>query len=44
MKKSKMQEARDWVDTHDDDAPKSRLIAAALAGDVMPVEPLKFED
>lgn len=41
---SKLQEARDWVDTHDDDAPKPRLIAAALAGDVMPVEPLKFED
>ena len=41
---SKLQEARDWVDTHDDEAPKPRLIAAALAGDVMPVEPLKFED
>ena len=44
MTASKMQEAHDWVDTHDDEAPKPRLIAAALAGDVMPIEPLKFED
>lgn len=39
---SKLQEARDWVDTHDDEAPKPRLIAAALAGDVMPVEPIEW--
>ena len=44
MTDSKMQEAREWVDTHDEDAPKPRLIAAALNGDVMPVEPLEFED
>lgn len=44
MTASKLQEAREWVDTHSDNAPKPRLIAAALAGDVMPVEPLIFED
>ena len=39
---AKQAEAAKWVRQHSPDAPKPRIIAAALAGKPFPREPLKF--